>query len=122
MELNWTTPAIYGPVLEAEFDGGRVELWLDHFDHHINPVFVVHVDGRAFSTDDSRDWPEVEQIIPREQWPEPMFVGKRGPKNRHPDKAVAEAVAAYKAEHDRLLAELEEEERLALEELYETSE
>lgn len=100
MELQWTKPAIAGPVLESECEGGRVELWIEDREGQARPAFIVHCQGRTFSSDDSADWPEVEKVIPRSQWPAPMYVGQRGPAARSPHPAVAQAVADYQAELD----------------------
>ena len=100
MQLQWTKPAIAGPALEAEFNGGRIELWIEDREGQARPAFIVHRDGSSYTTENTEDWPDIESVIPRSKWPEPMYVGQRGPKERCPDKAVADAVAAYQAELD----------------------
>lgn len=62
----------------------------------INPSFSVKIGEDWYDTMNTIDWPEVEQYIPRDEWPLPMYAGARGPKIRTPDEAVADAVTAYK--------------------------
>lgn len=76
-------------------DGAVVRFHLDPRDGDPRPSFVVELPERAgfLDTDKAADWPAIEKYVPRDEWPEPMFVGQRGPVVRRPDPAVAEAVA-----------------------------
>ena len=62
----------------------------------INPSFSVKIGEDWYDTMNTIDWPEVERYIPRAEWPEPMYVGQHGPKTRTPDKAITDAITAYK--------------------------
>nr|DAN63244.1 MAG TPA: hypothetical protein [Caudoviricetes sp.] len=62
----------------------------------INPSFSVKIGDDWYDTMNTIDWPEVERRIPRDEWPLPMYAGVRGPKIRTPDKAIADAITAYK--------------------------
>ena len=99
---TWTDAPAWMPeailYTDLSTDEKRVEIgfYIDYSDGEIDPSFSVNEDGNWVSTDSVEDWPAVEKYIPRSEWPEPMFVGQRGPKTRTPDKAIADAVVAFK--------------------------
>ena len=100
---NWTpAPAwMQGADLIADLSTGEEDLILaftvDTYDAgEINPSFSVKIGEDWYDTMNTIDWPEVERYIPRSEWPEPMYVGQHGPKARTPDKAITDAITAYK--------------------------
>lgn len=58
-----------------------------------------------FDSDDTRDWPIVERYIPRDEWPDCMSVGQRGPKQRHPAPEVQAVVKAAETSRAESFAE-----------------
>lgn len=105
---EWREPRSYtgdgyapGPILEADvMDGVRAQLYVDYQDEARVTIVVrgEGVEGRSASTDTPADWPEVEKYIPRHEWPEEIYAGLRGPVERTPDPAVAQAVAGALAD------------------------
>lgn len=111
----WEEPssAFYGfgvcPTLVATVtDDVDAELYVEYQDG-VRVTLVVRGDGVRggyASTDKPGDWPEVERFIPREEWPEQIYAGVRGPIERTPDGAVADAVSdAVRAWEDEMVAE-----------------
>lgn len=101
---KWEEPrGYYGdltPVIEAWVDEetlvqvyveyrDEVQCWITVSGPDVHGVMRGHA-----STQCTQDWPEVERFIPREEWPEWMYAGVRGPDVRTPDEAVAKAVDA----------------------------
>lgn len=86
------------PLLVAEAsDGATIGFYIDTIEGRLNPSFLVTTpEGEHFSTESTQDWDGVGKYVPREEWPEPMFVGQRGPKERHPDPAVTQAIVAWR--------------------------
>lgn len=117
---KWEEPrGYYGdvvPVITAQVAEGAVaEVYVGYQDGLRVSIDVRGNDvvGGHASTDNSQEWPEVERFIPREEWPEEIYAGVRGPAERTPDeavlKAVAEAAAAWEEafrEADELEAEM----------------
>ena len=62
-----------------------------------------------YATDDCRTWTDLERFIPRAEWPAEINVGQRGPRWRHPDPAVVQAIDTYRQELAVLIAEAEDE-------------
>lgn len=95
------------PTLIAEAaDGARLEFYIKVTDGDVEAVFVVHTPSRdVYSTESAQDWPMVEVYIPRAEWPEAMFAGKRHAGPRRPDSAIASAVQAEWDTCQALLAE-----------------
>ena len=54
-------------------------------------------------------WTDLERFIPRAEWPAEIDVGQRGPRWRHPDPAVVQAIDAYRQELAVLIAEAEDD-------------
>lgn len=112
---KWEEPCgYYGdviPVITAQVaEGVTAEVYVDYQDG-VRVTLAVRgagVTGRYASTDNSQDWPEVERFIPREEWPEQIYAGLRGPAERTPDEAVAKAVAKAVAVWEEALREAEE--------------
>lgn len=99
-DYEWRTPdeRYYGPtpVLIADVaDGVTAELYV-YYQDGVRVSLDVQGDGvvggRA-STDKTSEWPEVERLIPRAEWPEEIYAGVRGPAERTPDEAVTRAIA-----------------------------
>lgn len=114
-DYMWEEPssAFYGfgacPTLVATVaDDVDAELYVEYQDG-VRVTLAVRGDGVKggyASTDKPGDWPEVERFIPREEWPEQIYAGVRGPIERTPDGAVADAVAAaVRAWEDERMAE-----------------
>ena len=112
-DYEWRTPdeRYCGPtpVLIADVaDGVTAELYVDYQDGVRVSLDVQGdgvVGGRA-STDKTSEWPEVERFIPRTEWPEQIYAGVRGPAERTPDAAVADAVSdAVRRWEDEMVAE-----------------
>ena len=74
------------------------------FDGEIDAEFVIQIGRESYSTNNSADWPMIEKFIPRSEWPEEMFAGQHGPKDRTPDAAVQKVIDELKKqiEQDRL--------------------
>ena len=114
-DYKWEEPrGYYGdvvPVITARVaEGVTAEVYVDYQDG-VRVTLAVRgsgVTGRYASTDSSQDWPEVERFIPREEWPEEIYVGVRGPAKRTPDEAVTKAVAKAVAVWEEALREAEE--------------
>ncbi|SPT53091.1 Uncharacterised protein [Actinomyces bovis] len=97
---NWRRDSDCKCLLEAEApDGALIEFFIDPDGFGgISPSFLVTPpDGESVSTDSTEEWPAVEQYVPRQDWPEPMFAGKKCP-TRYPDVAILEAIEQYKLE------------------------
>lgn len=119
---EWHEPTYYcgdgyssGPLLEADVaEGVRAHLYADYQDGvqvtlTVSGEGVRGVMGNRASTARSQDWPEVERFIPREEWPEEIYAGLRGPVERTPDPAVATAIAEFTAEYEDALDEAEQD-------------
>lgn len=88
--------------LEAQTDAGvtvRVEL-RPHPDEPGVPAPIIMVempDGRTASSSRVEDWPLIETVLPRQEWPGEVWAGEDGPdpEDRRPDQAVADAIAEF---------------------------
>lgn len=96
---NWFKPNWGDAVLAADVaEGVTAELFI-HYQDGVRVTLMVSgegvrgVIGGHASTDRTQDWPEVERFIPRSEWPEEIFGGRRGSGERTPDDAVAKAIA-----------------------------
>lgn len=114
-DYMWEEPssAFYGfgacPTLVATVtDDVDAELYVEYQDG-VRVTLAVRGDGVRggyASTDKTADWPEVERFIPRAEWPEEIYAGVRGPAERTPDAAVADAVSdAVRRWEDEMVAE-----------------
>nr|DAK38511.1 MAG TPA: hypothetical protein [Bacteriophage sp.] len=74
------------------------------FDGEIDAEFVIQIGRESYSTNNTADWPMIEKFIPRSEWPEEMFAGQHGPKDRTPDAVVQKVIDELKKqiEQDRL--------------------
>lgn len=62
------------------------------------PVVVVETpDGQIASSSRVEDWPLIETVLPRLEWPGEVWAGEDGPdpEDRRPDQAVADAIAEF---------------------------
>ena len=88
--------------LEAQTDAGvtvRVEL-RPHPDEPGVPAPIIMVetpDGQTASSSRVEDWPLIETVLPRLEWPGEVWAGVDGPdpEDRRPDQAVADAIAEF---------------------------
>lgn len=110
---EWFEPHWSEAVLAADVaEGVLAELFI-HFQDGVQVSLMVSgegvrgVMGDHASTERTQDWPEVERFIPREEWPEEINAGLRGPSDREPDPAVLEAVAKAVREWEESEAEAE---------------
>ena len=114
-DYKWEDPSgYYGdvvPEITAQVAEGVVaEVYVDYQDG-VRVTLAVRgsgVAGRYASTDNSQEWPEVERFIPREEWPEEIYAGVRGPAERTPDEAVLRAVASARADWEEAFREADE--------------
>ena len=111
-DLHWI-PAEYpftarGARLMAEIGEDVLALFfVDTFDYQVRPVLVVEgegIRGGFASTESTQDWPEVERFIPRGEWPDEIYAGRRGPIERNVHPAIAAIIEEELAD---LEAELE---------------
>lgn len=99
-ETTWRERTSTGAVLETETDNAVIRFHLEDRDGEVRPAFTVETGGISYSTDDAEDWPVIERFVPRAEWPEPMYAGKRGPTSRTPDRAIIDAIEQYEASLD----------------------
>lgn len=118
--FNWRPSGNLGREITATApDGAEIKFSADVEGDDITAHFIVELPekqlGRKhFSTASTADWPVIERYVPRDEWPEPMYVGQHGPDQRHPapevqavvDKAVSDRAAAF-AESHRIILEWE---------------
>lgn len=111
---EWAKPSYGDAVLAADVaDSVMAELYVGYQDGLqveliVSGEGVRGVMGDHASTNRTQDWPEVERFIPRDEWPEEIYVGVRGPDVRTPDEAVAKAVAEARADWEEAFREAEE--------------
>ena len=106
---EWTQRTRYVPEegrdvtwLEAQTDAGvtvRVEL-RPHPDEPGVPAPIIMVempDGQTANSSRVEDWPLIETVLPRLEWPGEVWAGVDGPdpEDRRPDQAVADAIAEF---------------------------
>ena len=105
-------------------DGAEISFSADDEGDEIVAHFRVELPEKElgrnhFSTASTADWPVIERYIPRDEWPEPMYVGQHGPYTGTPatevqavvDKAISDRAAAF-AENHRIILEWERSEHL----------
>lgn len=116
--FDWRPGGSLGREITATApDGAEVSFSADAEGDEITAHFRIELPekelGRKhFSTASTADWPVIERYVPRDEWPEPMYVGQHGPNQRHPapevqaviDKAVNDRAAAF-AESYRIILE-----------------
>lgn len=91
-------------------EGAFIHFYLNWRDYEVLPSFVVRTpDHRSYCTDSPADWPGVEEYIPRDEWPEEMNAGRRGPAERHPDPAIVAEIEELWADIAQWEKEEEEE-------------
>lgn len=52
-----------------------IEFWTDFWEGEVTATFVVHEEGKHYTTDSTGDWPVVEKYLPREFWPVEIYLG-----------------------------------------------
>lgn len=111
---EWAKPSYGDAVLAADVaDGVTAELYVGYQDGLqveliVSGEGVRGVMGDHASTNRTQDWPEVERFVPRDEWPEEIYAGVRGPDVRTPDEAVVKAVAEATADWEEVFREAEE--------------
>lgn len=107
---TWGEPTAHekraGVLLAANAeDGTRLLFGAEIIDEQVFAEFAVcRVASDTFTSRFTEDWPEVEKYIPRSEWPNVIYAGRRGPAGRHPDPEIAAAVAEVEADLEALLA------------------
>lgn len=123
--FNWRPSGSLGREITAIApDGAEIKFSADVEGDEITAHFIVDLPEKEFgrkyfSTASTADWPVIERYVPRDEWPEPMYVGQRGPSQRNPapevqavaDKAVSDRAAAF-AESYRVILEWTRGERI----------
>lgn len=129
--FDWRPSGCLGREITATApDGAEIsfsaKVWGDEITAHfivelpekeLGRKYVTTTAGANWSTID--DLPLIERYVPRDEWPEPMHVGQRGPRRRHPapevqavvDKVVSDRAAAFAGNH-RIVLEWERSEYL----------
>jgi len=59
-------------------EGVGVEVWFSFPDDNGRAALVVYCGDKWFSTEKTKDWPQVEAVIPRSEWPREVPAGRRG--------------------------------------------
>lgn len=99
--FNWTEAPAWMPEaalyadLSDEATRREVYFCIKDRDGEAFPMFVVNDDDHWYTTESTEDWPVIEKFVPREEWPEPMYVGQHGPKTRTPDLEIKLALMDY---------------------------
>ena len=123
--FNWRPSGNLGREITATApDGAEISFSADDEGDEIIAHFRVELPEKElgrnhFSTASTADWPVIERYIPRDEWPEPMYVGQHGPYTGTPatevqavvDKAISDRAAAF-AENHRIILEWERSEHL----------
>lgn len=123
--FDWRPSGSLGREITATApDGAEVSFSADAEGDEIVAHFRVELPDKEFgrkhfSTAAAADWPVIERYVPRDEWPEPMYVGQHGPNQRHSapevetvvDKAISDRAAAF-AENYRVILEWTRGERI----------
>ena len=72
----------------------RMFMWLGARDGEVRPTITVG----WWSTDNTEDWPAIESYLPRSQWPEGIYAGKRKDAHTNVDPLLVELIEQYRAE------------------------
>ena len=66
------------PVATKTFaDGTTAAFYLDTADREAVAVIILNIDGAYYSTENSSDWDAFDTYVPRYEWPEVIYAGKR---------------------------------------------
>nr|WP_315503842.1 hypothetical protein [Actinomyces oris] len=109
--LDWRPSGSLGREVTALApDGAEVSFSADAEGDEIIAHFRVELPekelGRKhFATTSTADWPVIERYVPRDEWPEPMYVGQRGPNRRNPAPEVQAVIKAAEASRAESFAE-----------------
>lgn len=94
----WMPDSVLYTDLSEEDINREIYFCIEDRDGEAAPYFVVDDNGNWYTTESTQDWPKIEEFIPREEWPEPMYVGQHGPKTRTPDLEIRFALMDFIAD------------------------
>ena len=91
-------------------DGAEVRFSANVEGDEITAHFIVEFPEKSygrkcFSTASTADWPVIERYVPRDEWPDCMWVGSHGPKKRHPAPEVQAVVKAAETSRSEAFAD-----------------
>ena len=97
-------------IAAAAPDGAEVRFSADVEGDEITAHFIVEFPEKScgrkcFSTASTADWPVIERYVPRDEWPDCMWVGSHGPKQRTPAPEVQAVVKAAETSRSKAFAE-----------------
>jgi hypothetical protein len=103
---------------ETPDEDAWVSVWLPPTDCMSPTITVRFLDGRVATTDSTREWPIVEEVLPRSRWPREFFAGQRCKvHDADPElRQILDDWYAERAEEDRQYAAWEEEEAAEVDE------
>lgn len=100
--LDWRPSGDLGREVTALApDGAEISFSADAEGDEVVAHFRVELPDKEFgrkhfATASTADWPVIERYVPRDEWPEPMYVGQHGPNQRHPAPEVQAVIKAAK--------------------------
>lgn len=108
--LEWVPSDDWNTIEALAPDGVTIKFHAEDTDNEIVASFYGRLPAPEhgkdfFDSDDTRDWPIVERYIPRNEWPDCMSVGQRGPKQRHPAPEVQAVVKAAETSRSETFAD-----------------
>ena len=108
--LEWVPSDMWNTIEATAPDGATIKFHAEDTGDEIVASFYGRLPAPEygkdfFDSDDTRDWPIVERYIPRDEWPDCMGVGQRGPKQRNPAPEVQAIVKAAEASRAVAFAE-----------------
>lgn len=108
--LEWEPSDDWNTIEATAPDGVTIKFHADDIGGEIVASFygdlpVPEYGKDFFDSDDTRDWPIVERYVPRDEWPDCMRVGQRGPKQRHPAPEVQAVIKAAETDRAECFAE-----------------
>ena len=97
-------------IAAAAPDGAEVRFSADVEGDEITAHFIVEFPEKScvrkcFSTASTADWPVIERYVPRDEWPDCMWAGSHGPKQRTPAPEVQAVVKAAETSRSKAFAE-----------------
>lgn len=109
--LDWRPSGDLGREVTALApDGAEISFSADAEGDGIVAHFRVELPDKEFgrkhfATASTADWPVIERYVPRDEWPEPMYVGQHGPNQRHPAPEVQAVIKAAETSRAAAFAE-----------------